>query len=303
MFCRNCGKQLAQQQSFCGECGAPAESIQSGEKTQSIEFAAKGSCENCGAELEEDARFCGECGAAKVFKVEKEQSGRTAYQPQQIEKKKENLLPLIAALIAVVIISAGAVCYFLFWNNASIDAVKDIEIPAAKPKDKPAAGSVAAITPTLPPTPAPTPSAVPANTPPAKSPVPYSAIPDVENKVLDIRAWYNDTVGKLSSLSVSQGGAGKAYYDGGTLVRIDVSGGAGGIDYERNYYFKNGNLYFVFMYRGNQENRFYFYNDTLFRWIDEDKATWDNAFDNKDYISWQESLLNEIRRIEASGDY
>jgi hypothetical protein len=50
MFCRNCGKEVAEQAVMCVACGVPPKS-------------GKKFCQNCGAETNQAAEVCTKCGA------------------------------------------------------------------------------------------------------------------------------------------------------------------------------------------------------------------------------------------------
>ena len=65
-------------------------------------------------------------------------------------------------------------------------------------------------------------------------------------------------------------------------------------NYTRYYYFKDDKLYFVFAFDGTKENRLYFDNEVLFRWIDENGKIHDNDFANNEFISWENKILNEL---------
>ena len=56
MVCHNCGKEVAEGQSFCPSCGQRAI------PTQQLD-----TCTKCGATIEPDAKFCPKCGATAVF--------------------------------------------------------------------------------------------------------------------------------------------------------------------------------------------------------------------------------------------
>lgn len=103
----------------------------------------------------------------------------------------------------------------------------------------------------------------------------HTAVQNVEDKVTTIRGWYNLTNSDLSS-AAAQG-----------LTKKTSSVSYNGSVYTSEQYYRNGELYFVFAYIGTRENRLYFWNGTLFRWIDESKITHDNEFSNGNYLTWQ----------------
>ena len=119
-------------------------------------------------------------------------------------------------------------------------------------------------------------------------------VKDVENKVLTIRSWYNNTQSKLETLSTVEVAEGrKEYYDNAKRVRVDLQADDKNT-YTRFYYFKDDKLYFVFAFDGTKENRLYFDNEVLFRWIDENGKIHDNDFANNKFISWENKILNEL---------
>ena len=128
--------------------------------------------------------------------------------------------------------------------------------------------------------------------------LPRTAVENVENKVLTIRNWYNDTQSNLENLSTVKGVKGiTEYYDKSSCVRIDVSADEKN-SYNRYYYFKDNKLYFVFAFDGQKENRLYFYDEMLFRWIDESGIIHDNDFNSKEFISWEKVILNELAILQ-----
>jgi len=116
---------------------------------------------------------------------------------------------------------------------------------------------------------------------------------DLESEVLSIRAKYNATESGNFAVSTDTATGVKEYTDSnGGIVKITVPKDKN-FAYARNYYFEKGKLYFAFVFDKTIENRFYFCNDILFRWIDENKATYDKAFSNPEYMEWEDIILND----------
>ena len=130
---------------------------------------------------------------------------------------------------------------------------------------------------------------------------------NIEPQIKDIRAWYKDIVGNLTSFDTTmvyigdestEGGEGIAYYRHDELLRIDVKlyGEMGRS--EEEFYFHEGKLFFVFhqtfhynapIYLDPESaaememepfssektvvspHRFYFHQDKLIRWLDHEK--------------------------------
>lgn len=86
------------------------------------------------------------------------------------------------------------------------------------------------------------------------------------------------------------------YMENETSGKIVVSKGAGGIDCIREYFFKEGRLYFAFLYDGNGENTLYFVNNMLVRYIDEESVVYDLE-DADRYVEDVSKFLNEAYQI------
>ena len=114
-----------------------------------------------------------------------------------------------------------------------------------------------------------------------------SYISEIEEKVEQIRQWFNETHNN-PNLTASQLGNLRRYYNQyGELVRV--------IDFihgnSESYYFNNGRLYFAFFVFGADEDRLYFHDDIMFRWIDRDGRILDNAFNYMGYnLIWEYAI-------------
>lgn len=112
---------------------------------------------------------------------------------------------------------------------------------------------------------------------------------DVETEVEQIRSWFSETQSHVSEYAVERPETGVERYDsGGGSVKIVLAKGFDGRNYERDYYYHDGELYFAFVFNGGEEHRLYFSYGTLIRYIDENKNTYDygqtEAFD--DWAEW-----------------
>ncbi|MCH5259361.1 MAG: hypothetical protein J1F18_06400 [Lachnospiraceae bacterium] len=119
----------------------------------------------------------------------------------------------------------------------------------------------------------------------------------VEDEVTQIRAWYNETQNNLdsyASFSASDGGV--VCYKDQELSRLDAGKGFDDWNYTRRYYFRNGSLYFAFVFDGNEEHRLYFKEDQLIRYIDEKKNTYDYG-DTDRFSVWSVPVLSEAYRL------
>lgn len=112
---------------------------------------------------------------------------------------------------------------------------------------------------------------------------------DVETEVAQIRAWFSETQSNLSEYTLETPETGVERYDSGDgSVKIVLAKGFGGRNYERDYYFHDGELYFAFVFNGGEEHRLYFSYGPLIRYIDENKNTYDygNTEAFGDWAAW-----------------
>lgn len=119
----------------------------------------------------------------------------------------------------------------------------------------------------------------------------------VEDEVTRIRAWYNETQNNLDSyVSFSASDSDITCYKDTELSRLDAGKGFDGWNYTRRYYFRNGSLYFAFIFNGNEEHRLYFKEDQLIRYIDENKNTYDYG-DTDRFSEWSVPVLKEAYQL------
>ena len=96
---------------------------------------------------------------------------------------------------------------------------------------------------------------------------------DVESEVAQIRVDYYATQDDPGAEKTVDG---ITYYTkNGETTKIVCPNGTSGWGYSREYFFKNGKLYFAFIFDGTIEHRLYFADDTLIRYIDENSVTYD----------------------------
>ena len=96
---------------------------------------------------------------------------------------------------------------------------------------------------------------------------------DVASEVAQIRADYYATQDDPGAEKTVNG---ITYYTkNGETTKIVCPNGTSGWDYSREYFFKNGKLYFAFIFDGTIEHRLYFADDTLIRYIDDDSVACD----------------------------
>lgn len=105
---------------------------------------------------------------------------------------------------------------------------------------------------------------------------PESQLPQ-EKKIEDIRTVYNNIQDNLKNMETKENGGITCYIDGTGVRKISAPKGSyhdvsyPAIEqYNAEYYYMNNKLIFVFVYRGEEEYRFYIEGDYCIRYIDED---------------------------------
>lgn len=113
---------------------------------------------------------------------------------------------------------------------------------------------------------------------------------DVKSIVNDIRNSYYSTQKSPGTKTVLNG---VSYYTkNGQITKIVVPKGSRGRNYSREYYFKNGQLYFAFVYYGKTQYRFYYYDGFLVRYIGPDKKI-------VDYPDTKDNEMSQVYLLEA----
>lgn len=306
MKCISCENELENTARFCGNCGQAVvtetvDGVNVEQKNFSVwkcpkcETLNQGqTCVVCGEKeaISQDVKFCPDCGKQINNKIgycencKRNENGYGYVQAiQQNKKTRKNAIIALFIIILIICIMTGVFSYFVFGKK-----VKNREMPVSAPaktennseKTKEKFGLAAVEEPK---------EEQVAEEEKAPKRI---AVEDVETKVLTIRKWYNDTQNNFKNLSAVKAGTGiTEYYDNVACVRIDVLADEKN-NYNRQYYFKDNKLYFVFAFDGKKENRLYFYDERLFRWIDENGIIHDNDFSNKDFILWKKNILNEL---------
>lgn len=126
-----------------------------------------------------------------------------------------------------------------------------------------------------------------------------NAVADVDKKIEYIKSLYYKTQEDLGGYTSQVTDGYTVYYDSyGNIKKVDYKLPYN--NYTANYYYENNELYFSFIFDGTKENRFYIYNNTVFRWIDELGNIIDNDFENETYMNWYELILSENEKIKNS---
>ena len=119
---------------------------------------------------------------------------------------------------------------------------------------------------------------------------------NVESEVEKIRKWYYNTQDNLDSYMQGEDPNFSFYYEEGFPVKIVVKSGYDGEKYTREYFYKDKELYFAFVYNKSEEYRFYFKDGELIRYIDKNKKTFD--YGNLDsYSTWKNKIQKEAKEI------
>ncbi|ONI39150.1 hypothetical protein AN639_06610 [Candidatus Epulonipiscium fishelsonii] len=124
-----------------------------------------------------------------------------------------------------------------------------------------------------------------------------------ESNITEIRALYNEinqkcTVKEVISKEVT-------LYNDNDATSKDYKITYSPIDSNTVYdcYFEDGEIFFVFsnsrINKINYENRYYFNEGNMIRWIDDTKTTYDQDYGNYNYISEQDDILTQAYSANA----
>ncbi len=261
---------------------------------QNANYVNKQFCGNCGMVLDENAEFCGNCG----YSISK----NNTQQPRQVSNKaqtsiqetpspqKKSSSKIIVVLVLIILLLISSFVGYVAYNNSKIEKdthvvssvqtekkkdaepiSKDEPSPTTKEKAEAKVGNISE------------------NTDLQID----NKIENVSEQVSYIRNAYYEIQNSLQTLKTINDGEITKYYRNNKVVRLDISSGT--IDnYTRFYYFDNEKLIFVFCFDGNKENRLYFKDNVLFRWIDENGNTHDNEFNNTDFMDLKTQTLNYL---------
>ena len=119
---------------------------------------------------------------------------------------------------------------------------------------------------------------------------------DLDVEIAKIQEWYYSSQDQLDNMDVVDTGEATVYMENGNVQKIVVFDGINGIDDTREYSFKDNRLYFAFVYNGDHEQRFYFVNNMLVRYIDEQSEIYDLE-DADLYIDFAMELQNDAFQI------
>lgn len=271
MRCQKCGSLVNDGAKFCQECGSEI-------VTETKELEGNVYCQ-CGNILKKNALFCNKCGHKLLESQTESERGNKCPHCNLIlkdevmksidatsKKKKDNGLVFLIVLLVVALTAIVSVIGYVYLQNNSVDT----ETPSidVSTDDKTEAFGKAEYT---------------------------DDNFDIEKEVLKIRELYNATQSNLSNLTKKDSVSGKVKYydDSSKLVRMDIPSNSI-TSYTKYYYFENGELYFAFVFDGTKENRLYFKDNRLFRWIDEFGEIHDKERSNNAFIEWEKIVLNDL---------
>ena len=277
MRCQKCGSLVNDGAKFCQECGSEI-------VTETKELEGNICCQ-CGNILKKNALFCNKCGHKLLESQTESERGNKCPHCNLIlkdevmksidatpKKKKDNGLVFLIVLL-VVLIASGCAMGYIYLQNNSVDT-ETLSIDVSKDDKTENSGKAEYTDDNF----------------------------DIEKEVLKIRELYNATQSNSSNLTKKDSVSGKVKYydDSSKLVRMDIPSNSI-TSYTKYYYFENGELYFAFVFDGTKENRLYFKNNRLFRWIDEDGEIHDKERSNNTFIEWEKIVLNDLNG-QAHGD-
>lgn len=98
---------------------------------------------------------------------------------------------------------------------------------------------------------------------------------DLEAEIAKIKEQYYSVQDRLNDMEITGTDDVTLYMEEKNVYKIVVAKGTQGIEYSREYSFIDGRLYFTFVYDGESEQRFYFVDDMLIRYIDENSDIYD----------------------------
>lgn len=97
----------------------------------------------------------------------------------------------------------------------------------------------------------------------------------LDEKIEQSREWYYWTQDNLDNLQVEDRNGVIYVSDAGVIRKVTVPAGMDATGYARDYYYVDNRLYFALVHNNNVENRFYFSDDMLIRYIDDKQVTYD----------------------------
>ena len=209
-------------------------------------------CPRCKTPLKEDAVFCSECG----LKTEGVASEKPPVSPD-LRRTIPSVAPKPPAFRGLLILGIGVIAALILIVAILLLLLGNLSEKKENTVSEPSMTEAPYETeaPTL--TPMPVPTAAPVSS-------------ETEAIISRIRELYYHTQDKMGIYIPVRDGEVTRYYspESAYLTRLDASREGSG----ESYYYVNGDLYFIFAHNGEREDRLYFDDGRLIRWI----------------VSWQE---------------
>ena len=270
-------------------------------------------CPKCGNEIVEGAKFCGKCGAPldfpKTDNIDQEALIETTREyVSSGGKKTVNPILIAISVFAVASVILGLICFMIFHNrNAKKDPLALAEYEPVETTVEETTGADAD-------------EAVayeeddgtdetgqtdiPGDEEDNSGPV-YEHLPveeydvlqevDVESEVLNIREIYKTIQDESGGYRITEYDWGTVY-DGDQYKKAIIHSGYFEKEWERWFFFNNDQLVFAFYFSGNNEQRFYFCKNRLFRWKDNDEIH-DKEYSFSGWYEWEDTILTETSYI------
>ena len=238
-------------------------------------------CKICGGifDINDDSTVvvCEYCGNKQ--RIEQEET-YTSESNEKIIKTSGTVRKVLGILICTIIICIGSIVSFMLVRQSK----KQPDVPVNQVHTNETTAQMTAL-------------AVSTETVTTPEVTKRIFVRDVEQKVSEIRNDYNKTQSLVSSLTVLQIDKYKYYYNSlKNYERVDFE--LNNSSYSACFYYNDSNeLYFAFVFDGESENRFYIYDDTIFRWIDERGVIHDNDYESMEEYNWHEIIFNENKII------
>ena len=206
-------------------------------------------CPKCKKQYDENQKFCKICGTALVE-----------------EKKKKRIGLYILIAILAIVACAGAVVTGMVIQNKKQEAQRQEELVSKTEESKDEKKEAEEVSQNNAETSTSSNQATDTTTKPNQTTSTWDAQGQTQEEMIQhIRDVYYDTQGKLNNYNKDESTSGLAIYtENGNLKKIVSQNGAcsGNLsdlpqDYSAEFYYENNTLLFAFVYKGQEEYRFY----------------------------------------------
>lgn len=113
---------------------------------------------------------------------------------------------------------------------------------------------------------------------------------NLEADITQIREWYNQTQSNLENLTITKPDSDTTEYRDsyGNIKKLEVIKGDGHYEW---YFFEHDKLIFVYTENGEDQDRYYFKDDVLIRWIDSYNNYHDGETQNVRYQAQNDKFV------------